>query len=203
MIAIFEILSGCSGRDHRDLNGCRRDRGRSDRTPQGPQCNGGWPGAAFLAREEWRRSRQGKKVADGRCGRTIEAEPVCDQTCHIEDVLAAPGLTNPRGSREWRAVIVSTCPRRRPPHLRHNTRPYTRCARLQPIERTAWGTAPPCAHCRHVGRQRPPEHASASPHATLFFRRCGRTASMLTRPWPAWRDPAARACAGCRRQADD
>lgn len=43
-----------------------------------------------MIREEWRRSRQGKKVADGRCGRTIEAEPLSDQTCHIEDVVAAP-----------------------------------------------------------------------------------------------------------------
>ncbi|MET3793407.1 hypothetical protein ABID37_003635 [Aquamicrobium terrae] len=37
-----------------------------------------------MEREEWRRSRQGKKVADGRCGRTIEAKPVSGQTCHIE-----------------------------------------------------------------------------------------------------------------------
>ena len=37
-----------------------------------------------MLREEWRRSRRGKKVADGRCGRTIEAEPVSDQTCLIE-----------------------------------------------------------------------------------------------------------------------
>jgi len=43
-----------------------------------------------LIRAEWRRSRQGKKVADGRCGRTIEAQPLSDQTCHIEDVVAAP-----------------------------------------------------------------------------------------------------------------
>ncbi len=61
-----------------------------------------------MFREEWRRSRQGKKVGGGRCGKTIEAQPVSDQTCHIEDVVAAPGLTKPEGSRKWRAVIVST-----------------------------------------------------------------------------------------------
>lgn len=33
---------------------------------------------------EWGGVRQGKKVADGRCGRTIEAQPVSGQTCLIE-----------------------------------------------------------------------------------------------------------------------
>lgn len=47
---------------------------------------------------------QGKKVADGRCGKTIEAKPVFDQTCQIEDVLAAPDETGPKGSREWRRL---------------------------------------------------------------------------------------------------
>jgi hypothetical protein len=37
-----------------------------------------------LFREEWARSAQGTKVADGRCGKTIEAKPVSDQTCLIE-----------------------------------------------------------------------------------------------------------------------
>lgn len=59
-----------------------------------------------MFRAEWRRSRQGKKVADGRCGRTIEGQPGTDQTCHIEDVVAAPGLIKPDGFRGWRAVIV-------------------------------------------------------------------------------------------------
>ncbi|OJU68904.1 MAG: hypothetical protein BGO05_24570 [Rhizobiales bacterium 63-7] len=59
-----------------------------------------------MFRAEWRRSRQGKKVADERCGRTIEAQPVSDQTCHIEDVVAAPVLIKPDGFRRWRAVIV-------------------------------------------------------------------------------------------------
>lgn len=85
------------------------DRIGDDRTaPLGPERSGGRSEAAFLSREEWRHSRQGKKVGDGRCGRTIEAQPVSDQTCHIEDVLAAPGLTKPEGSRKWRAVIVRT-----------------------------------------------------------------------------------------------
>ncbi|WP_206778579.1 hypothetical protein, partial [Komagataeibacter intermedius] len=30
----------------------------------------------FLSREEWRRSRQGKKVLERRCGQPIEAQPV-------------------------------------------------------------------------------------------------------------------------------
>ena len=59
-----------------------------------------------MIRAEWRRSRQGKKVADGRCGRTIEAQPLSDQTCHIEDVVAAPVLIKPDGFRRWRAVIA-------------------------------------------------------------------------------------------------
>lgn len=59
-----------------------------------------------MSREECELCSQGKKVADGRCGRTIEAQPVSDQTCHIEDVVAAPGLIKPDGFRRWRAVIV-------------------------------------------------------------------------------------------------
>ncbi|OLP54635.1 hypothetical protein BJF92_08760 [Rhizobium rhizosphaerae] len=43
-----------------------------------------------MSREEWRRSRQGKKATDSRCGRTIEATPVCGQTCQIEAAVAAP-----------------------------------------------------------------------------------------------------------------
>ena len=38
----------------------------------------------MLFREEWRRSRQGKKVPEGRCGKTIEAKPLSGQTCLIE-----------------------------------------------------------------------------------------------------------------------
>ena len=41
----------------------------------GPKRSGGWREAAFLPREEWRRSRQGKKVAGRRCGKSIEAQP--------------------------------------------------------------------------------------------------------------------------------
>ncbi|MFK0333883.1 hypothetical protein ACIQUB_22470 [Rhizobium sp. NPDC090275] len=55
-----------------------------------------------MFRAECERSSQGKKVADGRCGITIEAQPVFDQTCHIEDVVAASGLTNQEGLRRWR-----------------------------------------------------------------------------------------------------
>ena len=78
-----------------------------DRTaPSGRNASGGRPGAAFLSREECELCSQGKKGANGRCGRTIEAQPVSDQTCHIEDVVAAPVLIKPDGFRRWRAVIV-------------------------------------------------------------------------------------------------
>ena len=59
-----------------------------------------------MFRAECELCSQGKKVEDGRCGRTIEAQPVSDQTCHIEDVVAAPVLIKPDGFRRWRAVIV-------------------------------------------------------------------------------------------------
>jgi len=62
--------------------------GNGQRAPAGPQWNGGRPGRTFLVREEWRRSRQGKKVLDGRCGQPDEAKPVPGQTCPIE---TAPG----------------------------------------------------------------------------------------------------------------
>jgi hypothetical protein len=43
--------------------------------------NGGGPGSPLV---EWGGRRQGKKVADGRCGKTIEAQPLPGQTCLIE-----------------------------------------------------------------------------------------------------------------------
>ncbi|OWV73541.1 hypothetical protein ATY75_30765 [Rhizobium sp. N122] len=49
-----------------------------------------------MPREEWRRSRQGKKVSHGRCGRTIEAKPFSGQTCLIEPANGAP-LTLAKG----------------------------------------------------------------------------------------------------------
>ncbi|MBP2449637.1 hypothetical protein JOH51_007145 [Rhizobium leguminosarum] len=54
---------------------------------------GGWEKLCCFARNE-RVSAQGKKVLDGRCGRTIEAKPLSDQTCLIEpaeDVVYADG----------------------------------------------------------------------------------------------------------------
>ncbi|NTJ45308.1 hypothetical protein G6L28_22330 [Agrobacterium larrymoorei] len=94
MIAIVVILSGCSGRDHRVLDDCRVDRGRSDRISKKPQRSGGRREAAFLDREECEHRSQGKKVGDSRCGKTIEAQPVFDQTCQIEAALAAPGCSS-------------------------------------------------------------------------------------------------------------
>lgn len=68
MVAIVLFLSLVSGRAHRGLDGCRKDRRRSDRTPQGLKRSGGRQEAALLFREECERSSQGKKAADGRCG---------------------------------------------------------------------------------------------------------------------------------------
>lgn len=39
---------------------------------------------------EWGGVRQGKKVAYGRCGRTIEAQPLSGQTCLIEPLRGWP-----------------------------------------------------------------------------------------------------------------
>jgi len=65
MTAIVVILSGCSGRDHRDLDGCRWDRGRSDRIPQGPKRSGGRLGDGFLLRDAKRARARRKKTATG------------------------------------------------------------------------------------------------------------------------------------------
>lgn len=51
------VASEVSGRALRGLDGCRQDRRRSDRTPQGPQCNGGRQLPILLVGEEWRRPR--------------------------------------------------------------------------------------------------------------------------------------------------
>ena len=42
--------------------------------PKGRHAVEGGQGEAFLAREEWARSGQGKKAENGRCGLGIEAE---------------------------------------------------------------------------------------------------------------------------------
>lgn len=53
----------------------------------------------LLPREEWRRSRQGKKVLHGRCGKTIEAKPLPDQTCLIEPAKDVAYADGSRGTR--------------------------------------------------------------------------------------------------------
>ncbi|AJD43529.1 hypothetical protein IE4872_PB00151 (plasmid) [Rhizobium gallicum] len=49
-----------------------------------------------MFREEWAHRAQGKKVLEGRCGRTIEAKPVFDQTCLIEPAKAVARLSGGR-----------------------------------------------------------------------------------------------------------
>lgn len=63
-----------------------------------------------MLREECWRSRQGMKVADGRCGTTIEAKPVSDQTCLIEP---AEDVAYDSGERDMTmAALADTLPRR-------------------------------------------------------------------------------------------
>lgn len=51
----------------------------------------------FVLRDAKRACARRKKAGHGCCGRTIEAQPLSDQTCHIEDVLAAPCRSNREG----------------------------------------------------------------------------------------------------------
>ncbi|NLS20216.1 hypothetical protein HGP16_27150 [Rhizobium sp. P40RR-XXII] len=51
-----------------------------------------------MFREEWAYRAQGKKVLEGRCGRTIEAKPVFDQTCLIEPAKDVAWLS---GQKEY------------------------------------------------------------------------------------------------------
>lgn len=65
-----------SGRDHRGLDGDRPAGGERQSTLQGRSAAEDGRAGTFLSREEWRRSRQGKKVQERRCGQPIEAQPV-------------------------------------------------------------------------------------------------------------------------------
>lgn len=66
-------------------------------------------GETLLSREECEHSSQGEKVADGRCGRTIEAKPVSDQTCLIEP---AEGMAYDSGGRNLVMALAVRCPDR-------------------------------------------------------------------------------------------
>ncbi|MFE8873672.1 hypothetical protein ACE4RV_11025, partial [Acetobacter persici] len=63
-----------SGRDHRGLDGDRPAGGERQSTLQGRSAAEDGRAGTFLVREEWRRSRQGKKVPERRCGQPIEAQ---------------------------------------------------------------------------------------------------------------------------------
>lgn len=54
----------------------------------------------MLIREECGRSSQGKKVAQGRCGKTIEAKPFSGQTCPIEPAGGAAVQRRERSAHE-------------------------------------------------------------------------------------------------------
>ncbi|MGM4884539.1 MULTISPECIES: hypothetical protein [Rhizobium] len=64
------------------------------------------PGKTLLFREEWAHRAQGKKVLEGRCGRTIEAKPVFDQTCLIEPTKDVAWL---RAKGIWRWQLRPDC----------------------------------------------------------------------------------------------
>ena len=50
-----------------------------------------------MFREEWRAgAARGKKVPEGRCGKTIEAKPLSGQTCLIEPAEGAPATLRGR-----------------------------------------------------------------------------------------------------------
>lgn len=150
-----------------------------DRTaPPGPERSGGRPEAAFLFRAEWRHSRQGKKVDEGRCGRTIEAQPVSDQTCHIEDAVAAPGLSKPEGSRKLRPIVgdISSLP----PAISLG---ISSARRARCLDRRRSSTPPaalflPPPHSRNAGRQRLQVSAAHRRRRIQLFCWRWRTASM-------------------------
>lgn len=66
-----------------------------------------------MDREEWQHSCQGKKVADGCCGRTIEAKPVSGQTCPIEPTDGLALSQQKEGTDEWRCQVIGISNRRR------------------------------------------------------------------------------------------
>jgi hypothetical protein len=124
-----------------------------------------------LFRAECRRSRQGKKVADGRCGRTIEAQPVFDQTCHIEDVVAAPGLINPEGLRRWPACHRPFHPANGDAIWRLSCALCAPCTRLPgAIERIFRSANPP--HMAGTDRVGSSETPSMKMLATFFSASC-------------------------------
>ena len=60
-----------------------------------------------MLREEWRRSRQGKKIPARRCDKPGEAKPFAGQTCQIETAL---GELRERRRKKELAMTWRTCP---------------------------------------------------------------------------------------------
>ena len=61
---------------------------------RGPQCNGGRQVADLLVGEEEGAAVRGQEICGCRCGKTIEAQPLSDQTCPNEP---ANGASEPGG----------------------------------------------------------------------------------------------------------
>jgi hypothetical protein len=101
MTAIFVILLVSSGRDHRDLDGCRQDRGRSGCTPWGRNNVEDGRAQAFCFAMQSALARGGKSRCPAVAAKRTRPWPVFDQTCPIEDVVAAPVLET-TGLRERR-----------------------------------------------------------------------------------------------------
>jgi hypothetical protein len=100
MIAIFEILPVCRAATiatSMAVEGIGDDR----TAPLGRNRVEGRRELLFCFAMQSAHARR-KKAGHGCCGKTIEAQPLSDQTCHIEDVLAATCQSIREGFRKWR-----------------------------------------------------------------------------------------------------
>ncbi len=184
------LLSGCSGRVHRDLDGCRKDRGRSDRTP--------WAGT------QWRAAGGGFLVSRG-----MAAQPTGEESRGRplrEDDRGAAGLRSdmPHRGRGGRARVDQTgrvsemAGRHRQHHFAaddnlvgsNGLQLWVRCARRRRLSPLPPISLPP--RClpegfprMPVGRRRPRRHG------ILLFRRHRGTASMHSAHLMPWQRPAA------------
>lgn len=161
-----------------------------------------------MSREECELCSQGKKGADGRCGRTIEAQPVSDQTCHIEDVVAAPVLIKPDGFRRWRAVIVDLhilpSPMRSPAALR--ALPFLGLPRPDGVQPSPHSSLPPwiVSAAVSVAGWKAVDDGTAG-FDTLLSSRPIRASSPFDQPapWLAPQGTMAASCIWCVRRGLD
>ncbi|NTA19736.1 MULTISPECIES: hypothetical protein [Rhizobium/Agrobacterium group] len=84
MTAIVVTFPVCSGRAHRVLDDGAKTDGDRRRTPTGPERSRGWPGAAFLAREECEPVRRGRKSRIAVAAKAVETKASFGHTRSIE-----------------------------------------------------------------------------------------------------------------------